>query len=272
MQFPKVICRYHRKNWLPITLLLLTSAPTFSVLQPVTIIMRSLEPRSNGPITTASKSPSHPADLGEIVVGIRAMVAQQSLGSERAVADALNVKRHQVRRALTAMRANGELGLAQAKRKALLGPDSENLVRATNPMEVIEMRIAIEPFLARLAALRASPFEIAAIQAAATTPVGMDLGMVDLKFHKLVAASSGNKLAASLYDLLRRVASDARVRLNANAPPCPKRTQQRDAEHRAIAQAILARDPDAAEQTMRLHLAAVQRRVIERLNPLAAAV
>ena len=195
MQFPKVICRYHRKNWLPITLLLLTSAPTFSVLQPVTIIMRSLEPRSNGPITTASKSPSHPADLGEIVVGIRAMVAQQSLGSERAVADALNVKRHQVRRALTAMRANGELGLAQAKRKALLGPDSENLVRATNPMEVIEMRIAIEPFLARLAALRASPFEIAAIQAAATTPVGMDLGMVDLKFHKLVAASSGNRIS-----------------------------------------------------------------------------
>jgi DNA-binding FadR family transcriptional regulator len=95
---------------------------------------------------------------------------------------------------------------------------------------------------------------------------------VDLKFHKLIAASSGNKLAASLYDLLRRVASDARVRLNANRPACPKRTLQRDAEHRAIAQAILARDSDAAEQAMRLHLAAVQRLVIERLNPLAAAV
>ena len=186
--------------------------------------------------------------------------------------EALNVKRHQLRRALAALRANGEIAPAEAKRKPLVGHNGENLVRDTNPMEVIEMRIAIEPFLARLAALRASPFEMAAIEQAATTAAGADTGAADLKFHKLIAASSGNKLAASLYSLLRRVASDARVRLNASRPACPKRTQQRDAEHRAIAQAILKRDPDAAEQAMRLHLAAVQKLVIERLNPLAAAV
>jgi DNA-binding FadR family transcriptional regulator len=40
----------------------------------------------------------------------------------------------------------------------------------------------------------------------------------------------------------------------------------------SVRQAILARDPDAAEQAMRLHLAAVQKLVMERLNPLAAAV
>ena len=187
------------------------------------------------------------------------------------MAEALNVKRHQLRRALVALRANGEIAPAEAKRKPLVGHNGENLVRDTNPMEVIEMRIAIEPFLARLAALRASPFEMVAIDEAATTAAGADTGAADLKFHKLIAASSGNKLAASLYSLLRRVASDARVRLNASRPACPKRTQERDAEHRAIAQAILARDPDAAEQTMRLHLVAVQRLVIERLNPLAAA-
>jgi DNA-binding FadR family transcriptional regulator len=229
--------------------------------------MRSIDLRSNG-----LKSPSYPADLQELVIAVRAMTARQKLGSERAVAEALDVKRHQLRRALSAMRANGEIGPAEAKRKMHVGPDGENLVQATNPMEVIEVRIAIEPFLARLAALRASPFEMAGIKDAATTPIDVDIGAADLKFHKLIAASSGNRLAASLYDLLRRVASDARVRLTATAPACRKRTQQRDAEHRAIAQAILARDPDAAEQAMRLHLAAVQRRVIERLNPLAAAV
>ncbi|MGB7101144.1 MAG: FCD domain-containing protein, partial [Xanthobacteraceae bacterium] len=67
-------------------------------------------------------------------------------------------------------------------------------------------------------------------------------------------------------------ASDSRVRLTSNRPACPKRTRQRDTEHRTIAQAILARDPDAAEHATRLHLAAVQKVVIERLNPLAAAV
>ena len=90
------------------------------------------------------------------------------------MAEALNVKRHQLRRALAALRANGEIAPAEAKRKPLVGHNGENLVRDTNPMEVIEMRIAIEPFLARLAALRASPFEMAAIDEAATTAAGAD--------------------------------------------------------------------------------------------------
>jgi len=133
------------------------------------------------------------------------------------------------------------------------------------------MRIAIEPMLARLAALRASPFEIAAIEAAATTSKDMDIGAADLKFHRLLAASAGNKLAASLYDLLRQVARDARIRINVNAPPCPKRVLERDSEHRAIAQAIARRDADTAERAMRVHLAAVQKRVLEQLHPLAVA-
>lgn len=213
-----------------------------------------------------------PHDLRDIMAALRTMALQQKLGSERAMAETLNVKRHQLRRALQALRASGELAPAKAKRRPLVGHDGENLVRATNPMEVIEMRIAIEPFLARLAALRASPFEMAAIEQAATTAAGVDSGAADLKFHKLIAASSGNKLAASLYDLLRHVARDARLRLNGSAPACPKRVQQRDAEHRAIAQAVVARDPDGAERAMRLHLAAVQRIITERLNPLSAAV
>jgi GntR family transcriptional repressor for pyruvate dehydrogenase complex len=223
-------------------------------------------------VTALTALASYPPEIHQIVLAIRAMAARQKLGSERAMADALNVKRHQLRRALQALRADGEIAPAEAKRKPLIGNNGESLVRATNPMEVVEMRIAIEPFLARLSALRASPFEMAAIDKAATTAAGADSGAADVKFHKLIAASSGNKLAALLYGLLRRVASDARVRLNASRPACPKRTQQRDAEHRAIAQAILARDPDAAEQAMRLHLAAVQKLAMERLNPLATAV
>ena len=53
---------------------------------------------------------------------------------------------------------------------------------------------------------------------------------------------------------------------------CPKRIAQRDQEHRNIADAIAARDPEAAEVAMREHLLLVQRRIIERSNAgLAAA-
>jgi GntR family transcriptional regulator, transcriptional repressor for pyruvate dehydrogenase complex len=232
----------------------------------------SIFPSVGEPALSRATPAAYPEDLHDIVVAIRAMASGQKLGSERAMAEALNVKRHQLRRALQALRANGEIAPAEAKRQPLVGRDGENLIRTTNPMEVIEMRLAIEPFLARLAALRASPFEMAAIEQAATTGAGIDSGTADLKFHKLIAGASGNKLAASLYGLLRRVARDARMRLNSSQPPCPKRTRQRDAEHRAIAAAIMGRDPDAAEHAMRLHLAAVQTLVIQRLNPLAAVV
>jgi GntR family transcriptional regulator, transcriptional repressor for pyruvate dehydrogenase complex len=222
-------------------------------------------------MTTPRDIHAYPPELHQLVVAIRSMASEgQKLGSERALAEVLKVKRHQLRRALHALRVNGELAPAEAKRKSLIGHNGENLVRATNPMEVIEMRVAIEPFLARLAALRASPFEMAGIEQAATTAKGADIGAADLKFHKLIAASTGNRLASSLYGLLRQVARDARMRLGNDTPACPKRTLERDAEHRAIAQAILRRDPDAAERAMRAHLAAVQKRVIEQLSPLAA--
>ena len=58
---------------------------------------------------------------------------------------------------------------------------------------------------------------------------------------------------------------DARVRIaGTDAPTCPKRIAQRDAEHRLIAEAIARRDPEAAEAAMRAHLLAVQKQINER--------
>jgi DNA-binding FadR family transcriptional regulator len=169
------------------------------------------------------------------------------------------------------LRANGEISAAEPKRNGIGLRNGESLIRETNPMEVIEMRIAIEPFLARLAALRASPLEMARIERAATTLAGTDSAAADLRFHRAIAAGSGNRLADSLYALLRQVASDTRIRLCKSSPVSSTRIQQRDNEHRAIADAISRRDADAAERAMKVHLAAVQKRVIDQLNPLAAA-
>lgn len=212
-----------------------------------------------------------PADLAELVARLRGLSASNGLGSERALAEKLNVKRHQLRRALHVLRANGEIAAAEPKRNGIGLRNGESLIRETNPMEVIEMRIAIEPFLARLAALRASPLEMARIERAATTLAGTDSAAADLRFHRAIAAGSGNRLADSLYALLRQVASDTRIRLCKSSTVSSTRIQQRDNEHRAIADAISRRDADAAERAMKVHLAVVQKRVIDQLNPLAAA-
>src|ERR1700677_3710614 len=110
-----------------------------------------------------------------------------SLPAERTIAKQLNVKRHQLRGALEVLRANGEIGPPTSRRGGSGLRREESLILATNPIEIIEMRFAIEPSLARLAALRASPLEIAHILRAATTSGDVDTGAADLIFHKTIA-------------------------------------------------------------------------------------
>lgn len=183
------------------------------------------------------------------------------LPAERALAEQYGVKRHRLRQALALLREQGDLD--SSRRNGAAG--GESLIRSTNPLEVIELRLALEPALARLAAVRATPLEIARIMRAATTPSDVQRSTADLTFHKLVAAASGNGLAADLYALLRKVGSDVRVRVQSAAPPCPNRLAQRDQEHHAVAEAIAARDPETAEAAMRAHLNAVHRIILNRL-------
>ncbi len=209
--------------------------------------------------------------LEPLIAAIRGMVAETgSIPSERAIAEQLQVKRHRLRRALETLRASGELEPSRIGRR----PASEirfggDLAGDTNPIEIIELRSVLEPALARFAAVRASPAEIERIGRAALTPPGAEPGSVDLAFHRAVAAGSRNSLASEFYALLRHVATDARLRLGESdeSRRCPNRIAERDAEHQAIARAIAARDPDAAEHAMRDHLGAVQRQILGRLGP-----
>jgi GntR family transcriptional repressor for pyruvate dehydrogenase complex len=216
----------------------------------------------------ADAMPSDDDDaVAQLAHSLRARLAATGrLPAERVLASELGLTRHRLRRVLAVLRTDG--ALARPSRPRTAGaPHDETMVRGTNPVEVIELRIVLEPALARLAALRASPADIALIRRAATTWGEQDAGATDRAFHSAVAAGARNRLAGDFYALLRRVGKDTRLALHASRPLCPKRIQQRDAEHRAIAEAIARRDPDGAEQAMRAHLAAVQRQILERLAP-----
>lgn len=213
-------------------------------------------------------------DLSALIESIRAILAEQGdLPAERLLAQRLNIKRHRLRSALQTMRDSKELPPTQSgRRPAERGAkEQQTLALITNPLEVIEMRMMLEPQLARLAALRASPSEIARIVGAADTPPGEDYGAADIAFHRAVAAGSRNGLAIELYQILRSVGADARVRLKLAVRQCSERLRQRDAEHRAIAEAIAERDPAAAEQAMKAHLAVVQEKVARAAMPASTA-
>ena len=186
-----------------------------------------------------------------------------SLPAERTLAGQLEVKRHRLRKALQVLREAGDL---EARDKSHAVHSGERFARSTNPLEVIEVRLALEPVLARLAAVRATSLDISRIIRAASTAPGETRGAADMAFHKAIAGASGNALAGDIYALLRRVGADNRVRVQVSNPTCPARLAQRDAEHLAIARAIEARDPEEAERTMRAHLSAVHRLIINRLT------
>lgn len=212
-----------------------------------------------------------PAGLEALVDALRGIIARTgSLPPERTVAETLNVKRHTLRRALGVLRARGELEPARAGRRAATPPAPDNsrtLVNSTNPLEVMELRLMLEPALARLAALRASPVEIDRILQAATTDPEADPIAADMVFHKAIAAGARNALASELYVLLHRVASDGRLRYtDSDATLVPERVRMRDGEHRQIAEAIAARDPEAAERAMWQHLATLQQKIMGRLG------
>jgi DNA-binding FadR family transcriptional regulator len=202
-----------------------------------------------------------------LIAALRTRIASgEPLPAERALAEQLAVKRHRLRAALETLRSRGEMAPArQGRRGADRG--ANDLVHLTNPVEVAELRLVIEPGLARLAAVRASPVEVARILRAASTAPGQAAGAVDLAFHMAVASAARNALAAELYARIRRVGRDVRVSIANPEGPCPVRLRQRDAEHRAVAEAIAARDAEGAEAAMRTHILAVQRRVMERLSP-----
>ncbi|MEZ7813677.1 MAG: FCD domain-containing protein [Paracoccaceae bacterium] len=198
--------------------------------------------------------------------------SNQDLPSERQLASQTNVPRSRLRRILAELRAEGELPAAQVGRKStrLENSDIDELVRVANPSDVIELRMMLEPQFARLAAIRASTNEINRIKRSAVSRNEDGYGAADLAFHREVAQSSRNPLAQEIYNLLRRVGTDSRVRLAQTAPPCPKRRAIRDQEHQSIAVAIENRDPDRAEVLMRAHLVNVRKVIEQRMETFGA--
>jgi GntR family transcriptional regulator, transcriptional repressor for pyruvate dehydrogenase complex len=192
-----------------------------------------------------------------------------SLPPEREMVDQYGVPRTRLRRVLSEMREEGLLPPALLGRRSSreMDPQTESLVRLANPNDVIELRIVLEPYYARLAALRASSIEIARITKAAQSDPEDDYGTPDIAFHLEIASASRNALAREFYRMLRKVGADSRVRLPSQTPLGPGRRQERDEEHMRIANAIAKRDPDGAEEAMRAHLAVVHTVILERMSP-----
>lgn len=118
-----------------------------------------------------------------------------------------------------------------------------------------ELRVAIEPQVARLAAVRATERDIAAMRSlleerASKSASPADIGALDLEFHRQVADASKNPLCMALLNSLMRLEVDlvlSSIRFDHHDH------DQVDSSHHQIFEAIAAKNADAAESAMLAH-------------------
>jgi GntR family galactonate operon transcriptional repressor len=128
-------------------------------------------------------------------------------------------------------------------------------------MDLLDVRMIVEPAAARLAAMRASPEQVAAIETAyrgmvASTPHDMEACCRhDLALHELIIYSTGNQMLIRFAAAIRTALLTC-VRIASNARESYENSL---AEHHAVAAAIRRRAPDEAEQAMRDLLAGTAR-------------
>jgi len=231
---------------------------------------------------TRAGAESEPSAIGRL----RAMIDAGEIGAagrlppERVLAEEVGVSRRVVRQALDLLEAEGRISRQQGRgtfvcdaRAGMLDLGRE-LAKFTNPVDTLEARIAIEPLLARLAALRATRadidklFESAEVSRSAAGPESYE--KADAAFHRRIAIAARNPLLITIFDAVMHVASDRSWRHGRETAHCINNQARYAAAHRRIAIAVCERNPAVAEEAMRAHLGAVQQQLIEHAFPRAA--
>ena len=194
--------------------------------------------------------------------------ADQRLPPERLLAAQLGIGRRALRRALEVLEAEGRIWRHQGK-GTFLGPRPvhsptglEELSSRTNPLEVMDVRVEIEPVLARLAALRASNGDTERLlrisEKIASSSDADALELWDSALHRAIAEAAGNNLLLAIFDMVDRVRQDVGWQVLRERARSSDRQAAYVAQHQRVIAAIAQREAHAAEQAMREHLELVR--------------
>lgn len=195
------------------------------------------------------------------------------LPPERQLTEVLGMPRAALRKALDALERDGQIWrhvgkgtfIADGTAPASVKGAAVDLGRQLTPFRMVRARLAIEPAIAREAAVNASGETLQkmrrAIERARAATTWKEYEAQDDLFHRSVAEASDNLLLLSLFDQLndvRRAVAWGHVTRD-SAHPSPDHSSF--AEHDAIASAIAQRDPGAAYDAMRRHIQSVAHRL-----------
>jgi DNA-binding FadR family transcriptional regulator len=213
---------------------------------------------------------------------LRQLISDGGLGGdgrippERVLASELGVGRRSLRRALDILESEGRISRQQGRgtfiqTSALTAGTTgteglDNILDHTNPQEVIELRLATEPVIARLAALRASQCDIKKLQRLAmetrAASGAENYEQADQAFHRAIVEASRNALFLAVFDAVGAARRDEAWRRVGENAHCFKRQAVHADFHAEIVAAITARNGERAQNAMYRHLSDIQQHIL----------
>ena len=146
--------------------------------------------------------------------------------------------------------------------------NQQEISSVTSPIEMVEVRIAIEPQMVRLAIANASHRDLEEMRKAIQQCEECDgdaekFARADTAFHMALAHCSRNKLLYWLYERISEVRRHSQWRMMKAKILSPEQIDLYNSQHRALYEAIVSRDTTSAIKLIKDHLFRVQDDLLE---------
>ena len=237
------------------------------------------------PLSPTSSLEDQP-ELAQCLVTLRTLIqelyvnGERKLPPERQLANQLSIGRNTLRKALAVLEDEKSIvrhvgrgtflcsgaGTSPPQLHALAssGALAIDSVAGLSPRELMEVRYALEPAIAELAAIAARPSDVEQMRECMRKreqAVGLDdYEHWDYALHMSIAKATRNSLLTELLDLINRIRRTAAWRQFRRPSVEPEERAISNSHHREIVEAICRADPPAAFTAMRFHLGQVSHR------------
>jgi DNA-binding FadR family transcriptional regulator len=199
------------------------------------------------------------------------------LPNERELAIEYKVARNTVRSAIAKIASDGLVTREVGRGTFLRHNSSSDFMNVlhrligVSPVDMMAVRQIFEPRAAAMAATNASAgdlLEIAAAHAASLEAVDLEtFEHWDAELHQRIFAGSRNELLNHLHEILRLIRNQELWRDIKLRSFSPQRCLVYCEEHKAIVDALMRRDAEAAATAMRAHLETVSRNLFAANGP-----
>lgn len=232
----------------------------------------SVSPNPGGNRTEKSRKSGLGGTTASVVAQLRNLILEghyaheERLPAERNLAEEFNVSRGTIRTVLKNLEEQNLVARKVGSGTYVTHRELSNqhdISSITSPLEMVEVRIAIEPQMVRLAISNASHRDLEELRKALRQceECGGDaekFARADTAFHMALAHCSKNKLMYWVYERISEVRRYSQWRTMKAKLLTPDRIDYYNNQHRILYEAIASRDASEAVGIIKKHLYGVQ--------------